>query len=169
MAYKALRDAQRMASRYAEDLYDDLESWKKDHGEAMRCRDWEERLALLNDLLGLVLKVRERYDAAVLTKDVEFDADVEEADRRLDGSFEELSVRCQEVASRIARFEIQGFYVDGSVEFRSLRRNIDEIVSEVKRVAKVEGRMGFRGVEMSPTAVDSFSAMLNAHIRAESE
>ena len=48
MAYKALRSAQRMAFNYAEDLYDDLESWKKDHGNAMRCRDLEERLALLN-------------------------------------------------------------------------------------------------------------------------
>ena len=69
----------------------------------------------------------------------------------------------------IQGFEAQGFSVDGSGEFRVLRGRIDEIVREADRIANIEGRVGFRGVEMAPEAANKFRAMLDAHIRAESD
>jgi len=169
MAYKALRSAQRMAFNYAEDLYDDLESWKKDHGNAMRCRDLEERLALLNGLLGLVLNFRARYDSIVSSGELAFTSEFEEADSRIEGQYERLSTTCRVIDAWIQGFETQGFSVDGSGEFRVLRGRIDEIVREAERIANIEGRVGFRGVEMAPEAANKFRAMLDAHIRAESD
>lgn len=167
MACRALRDAQRMASNYAEDLYVDLESWKKDHSEAMRCLDLEERLALLNGLLELVLRVRARYDSIVLAEALDYDSVIEQADRRIEEEFERISTSCREIDSRIKGFETQGFGVDGSTEFRVLRGRMDVIVAEAGRIASIEGRVGFRGVEMAPEAASHFREMLDAHVRSQ--
>jgi len=166
MAYVALRDVQRMASHYARDLSADLESWKADHDAAMRCRDLEERLAVLNGLLRLFLSLKSRYDSEPIPEELDFDEKGEARVRHILQAFSQISGACKVLEPAIKDFENQGYEVDGSQAFCGLHYEIQQFLREAKRIAKIEGSMGFRGVEMSPEAARDFRARLDAHSRS---
>jgi hypothetical protein len=161
MAYKALRDAQRVAAYYGEEFASNFEAWKLDHYVAMRCRDFEERLAVFNGLLQLPLKFKERFDSITVDEPFDFEAETEDIDRRVEESFSQLAMLCRRIALRIKQFEAQGYQVDNSTEFRRLRDQVDGIVREARRVEKIEGPMGFRGVEVPPSASEAFRSLLD--------
>jgi hypothetical protein len=160
MAYKALRDAQRMAAYYGEEFTSNLESWKSDHYVAMRCRDFEERLAVFNGLLLLPLKFKESYDSITVEDPFDFEAETEDIDRRIEEAFLRLSGLSRRIEHGIKQLESQGYEVENSIEFRKLCHQIDEILREARRIEKIEGPMGFRGVEVSPSASATFRALL---------
>jgi hypothetical protein len=156
MAHAAIRDAQKMASRYGEDLADESESWKTKHDAAMKCRDLEESLAVLNGLLRLCFDLKSRYDAFEAGEQLDCDPFLDET---VDQGFVRLLASCVRVDQRISACERQDFQVDGASEFR---RHLDEVgnsVKESERIAVIEGRMGFRGVSMSPEAAGNFRLM----------
>ena len=66
----------------------------------------------------------------------------------------------------IKDFENQGYEVEGSQDFCSLHDEIQQFLREAKRIAKIEGSMGFRGVEMSPEAAKDLRAHLDAHSKS---
>jgi hypothetical protein len=160
MAYHAIRDTQRMASRYAEDLEDELESWKPDHDAAMKCRDVEGHLTVFNGLVRIFLEVLDAYgkiDASeVLLDDFELDHRVERA-------IEGMLAACERVETAIQFFERESFTVDRAEDFRALRDRVRAHRDEARRIAKIEGRMGFRGVTMAPEDVAAFHIVLDRH------
>lgn len=161
MAYKALRDAQRIAAYYGEEFTSNFESWKSDHYVAMRCRDFEERLAVFNGLVRLPLKFKESYDSITVDEPFDFEAEMEDIDRRVEEAFSQLSGLSKRIAHRIKQFESQGYEVENSAEFRRLGDQIDGILREARRVEKIEGPMGFRGVEVTPSASAAFRSLLD--------
>jgi hypothetical protein len=163
MAHTALRDVQRMASRYAADLTDDLESWKSDHEMAMRCRDLEERLTVFNGLLQLFLTLKSRYESIAITGELDFNAKDDEVGHRIKQTCSRVSRACSEIDSGIRAFEDLDYAVESSGEFRSLRDQIEKVLQEMDRLAKIEGPMGFRGVEMAPDAVKAFRSLIDEH------
>jgi hypothetical protein len=162
MAYRALRDVQRMASHYAQDLTADLESWQVDHDAAMRCRDLEDRLAVFNGLVQLFLVLKSRYDSEPIPNEIDFDGRGEAIVRQILQAFSHLSAACIGLQPAIKALEAQNYDVEGSREFCNLHDQIQQFLREAKRVAKVEGPMGFHGVQMTPDAAQSFRALLDA-------
>jgi hypothetical protein len=163
MAYQALKDVQRMASHYAQDLTADLESWKADHDAAMRCRDLEERLAVLNGLLRLFLDLKARCDSAPIPEELDFDEKGASRERHILQAFSYISSACKVLEQAIKGFENQDYEVEGSRDFSELQAEIQRFLQDAKRIAKIEGQMGFRGVQMAPDAAHSFRALLEAH------
>jgi len=165
MAHTAIRDAQRMVSRYAEDIADDMESWKVDHHAAMRCRDFEGRLIFLNGLIELFFDLRGKYEASSTPGVLRYDPSLED---QMEQALERLSSACRGLESRIRDFEKQGFAVDGADDFRSLRTNVETFLAEARRIRGIEGRMGLRGVTMNPEDSAAFRAMLDEHVEKSS-
>jgi hypothetical protein len=163
MAYVALRDVQRMASHYAQDLTADLESWKVDHDVAMRCRDLEEGLAVFNGLLGLFLDLKSRCDSEPIPSELDFDGKGETRERHIVQAFSLISDACRVLEPAIRDFESQGYDVVGSRDLLCHRDKIQQFLQEAKRIAKIEGTMGFRGVKMAPNDAETFRALLDAH------
>ncbi|GAC1473739.1 MAG: hypothetical protein NVSMB9_22910 [Isosphaeraceae bacterium] len=159
MSYSALRDVQRMASDYAEDLADQMELKSAEQTASMRCRDFEERLAATNGLLRLFLDLKHRYDSLDMRHELSVDLD---AELRVEQAIAVLSRSCERIAARLVELEGQDFGVDGSAEFRLNRQKIEDLLGEAARLAKVEGRMGFRGVTMSDESADRFRTLMDS-------
>lgn len=159
MAHSALRDAQRMASRYAEDLANNMESWKRDYLSAMGCRDLEESLIVFNGLMRLFFELKSRFDRCDFSGQLIYDPIPE---RHLEEAYDELSNACKRVEDLIKEFEGQDYEVTGAEEFRSHLHKIEEFRIEAQRVAKIEGRMGFRGVTMDPEDAAAFRSLAEA-------
>src|SRR5208282_3313501 len=140
---------------------DDLESWRIDHDSAMRCRDLEERLALFNGLVQLCLNQKQRHDSFSSPGSFDFDAHVEDIDQRTQDTFARIAVSCRMIALRIKEFESQGYEVENAGDFRALHERTDGILREAKRIAKIEGRMGFRGVKVSPEASKALRSLVD--------
>jgi hypothetical protein len=163
MAHVALRDVQRMASHYARDLTEDIESWKADHVSAMNCRDLEGRLAVFNGLLQLLFNLKSRHDSQPIPEELDFDGQGETNERQMLQVFSQLLSACEALARAVNDFESQGYQVEGSREFGDYLDKIQRFLGEAKRIAKIEGSMGFRGVQMARDAAEAFRARLDAH------
>ena len=159
MANSALRDAQRMASNYAEDFADQIERWQPDHISALECLDLQDRLFVVNGLLRLCFALKERFESLPQAEPLDYDP---EPERLTEQMFGQLSGICRKIVAWIGEFEKQGYRVEEAEEFRSHRNGVEEYLAEAKRIARVEGRMGFRGVNMAPEALETFRSFLNS-------
>lgn len=131
MSYHALNDAQRMASTYAEQLAGDLEAWKHDHDLVRKCWDLEDKLTLLNTLMGYVVKAGAKW--LVADSRPQFPG-IDENQHRVAEALRELDRSCAHVDDAIAWFENQPLRVEGADEFRFRWRAVQEIL----RIANLE-------------------------------
>lgn len=118
MSRRALREAQIMAFGCADRLIDDLESWTQPHDEVMRCRDLEDQLTVLCTIMGLVVRLGDRWLASV--SEVEDPLHEAERDRRIvTQALRELTEKCSQVDESMKEFERRNYAVEGSVTFRA--------------------------------------------------
>jgi len=147
-----------MAFLYTEELAEDLEGWKFDHDAAMKCRNLEERLTVVNALLGVIAQLEARRHAEILSGSYQSDPYFE---GRIRQAFRRLSRTCSKIDASITRFEHQGYEVEGSVLFRLHREEIQKIFREMTRRVKLAKRVGLSGVTLNEQATDQFNLMLN--------
>jgi hypothetical protein len=149
---------QRMASRFTEDLVDDLEPWKTDHDTAMMCLDLEDRMPILNGVLGGLLRMETRRHAAILSGRCRIDHDVE---RRLRESLGTVLKSCARVLAAVDFLEGKDYPVEGASKFRNYQRMIQEVVLDMDRREQVARRVGLSGVILDEQAVGLMDRMMN--------
>jgi hypothetical protein len=125
MARTTIEDAQRMASYYATNLSEDVESWKRKHEEVKNCWKLEETLTLFNALVNAVLQIESRRRTAIARGEFQPDHEIE---LHIAESLWKLSRACSKMDDVIKWFEQQPYRVEGAKEFRS-------IWSEIKLLA----------------------------------
>jgi hypothetical protein len=125
MDHGALRDAQRIASSYANDLAYEYDAWKRDHAVTMDCRDWEERITYFNSILRAVLTFESKRRAEITEGEGPPDQEIES--RRALG-LRNLLNPCAKVREIIDWFQSQEYGVDGASEFRSLCTGIEMMI-----------------------------------------
>ena len=108
------------------------EAWKQDHIEAMRCRDFEETLAVGIAIFRALVQIdttwRERVSRGVEEYSVE-------EDQALRASFLSWLRPCAQGLERLRYFETRFDAVEGSAEFRRCCEEAKEIVAEWKSPA----------------------------------
>jgi hypothetical protein len=127
-------------------------SWKRDHDAALQCRDLEDTLAVGNWLFGALSRIDDGWHGEVFEGRIPYDPE-EEAQIR---SFYRGWLKpCEQMLTKIAEFEAQGFEVSGASEFR---RNC----SEVKGILTPDSQFFSSDalVELRDQAIDSHRAGL---------
>jgi hypothetical protein len=147
-----------MAFQYTEELAEDLEGWKFDHDVVMKCRNLEDRLTVVNALLGVIPQLEDRRHTEILSGSYQSDPYFE---GRIRQAFRRLSRTCSKINASITRFERREYEVQGSTLFRSHREAIEKIFQEMTRRVKLAKRVGLSGVTLDEQSTDQFNRMLD--------
>lgn len=134
------------------------ESWRHQHHEVKECWRLEDHLGRCNSILPLLLDVLEYWNS-----DQRFSIATTEVDEK---EFEE-AIRgclraCNSVLGWIEHVEGAGYPVEGSDEFRSRRAELESKIQEIERIARIETRMGYRGVLVEAGAAESLKKTLDS-------
>jgi hypothetical protein len=110
-------DTQRLATLYAAELADDLESWKDQHAEVQRCWEIEDRLTILKAFLNVVLRAEGRRREVFPLYEPPPDPALE---TRVKKSLRRLERVCAKIDRSIRWLEQRSYTVEGTSEFRRL-------------------------------------------------
>lgn len=106
-----------MASHYATDLSDDLESWKRDHEQVQECWKLEDKLVLFDALIEAFIRIVSPRFSEVSPGPIRVDAETVSALRTVVNS-------CSKIADIIVWFEQNEYSVEGASAFRGLQATV---------------------------------------------
>lgn len=154
MSILAVRAAQVMASSLARGL----EQWQIDHEKVKICWEVEDCLRLVNDAFGTMFRIAKRWDPDECDSD---DSGDEEDERTIEEMYRHILGSIDKIFGVVQAIEKDNYTLEGAGTFRDNRARLKSIVAEIDRLAAAEVRMGYRGVTVSPDAVEAVRAMIN--------
>jgi len=150
MARQDYSTAERVLEAYAGD---EQEPWKEDHGNAMACRNLEEKIRVGNVLFGMVTQISDRHLSS---------PESQEDPAPIENLFRWWLKPCDRIKARIERFE--GVFKDGVEGADEFRQNCEAATLFLKRYAMLlagEARVGYRNVDLTDEAAQVLRTILD--------